>query len=407
MRRHLVLGIALGFGLAGCQLFGLGDVPCETHDNCPADQYCAAEKVCRTGLRQSSADAAVDAGVVADGAVNDLAGHDAAGTDLARPDSAGHDVNGVDAAGVDRNSGGPCESPPCSRMPDSKTATCRDSNTTLAATCPTEGNLFGQDGNHNEVPMHFSAGATGVVHDDVTGLDWEQVDTLLTGMWDDAVTYCTDLDLGGQTDWRLPTARELITLLDYGRADENATVPSLDTTFFPSPSRNGYWSSSGYNSYYWVIDFWGGSPQIELDTNYSVTYAVRCVRGDPQVGGDLRFGIGTWIDRKSGLEWQAVSQPEDTLYAALAACEGLTLNSRDDWRVPSAKELETIVNRDTDQEPATYQQLVNDVSTASRTYWTSTPNLVSWGFWTINFMAGNMGGNYVSSDYWYRCVRGP
>jgi len=403
MRGRLALLAALGSGLAGCQLFGLGDLPCETDTNCPADQYCAAEKVCRTGLRQTSVDAGSDAGVAGD----------AAGTDRAQSDSAGHDSSGSDAsvghdtAGVDLGGGGRCESPPCSLMPDSPTATCRDGNTTVATTCPTEGNLFGQDGNHNEVPAHYSAGATGVVHDDVTGLDWEQVDTQLTGMWDDAVTYCNDLSLGSQTDWRLPSARELITLLDYGSANESATVASIDTTYFPSPSRNGYWSNSGYGGYHWVIDFWGSSPQIEIDTNYSVTYAVRCARGDPQVGGDLRFGVGTWIDRKSGLEWQAVSQPEDTLYAALAACASLTLNSRDDWRVPSAKELETIVNRETDVEPATYTQLANDVSTASRTYWTSTPNLVSWGFWTINFTAGNMGGNYITSDYWYRCVRGP
>ena len=76
----------------------------------------------------------------------------------------------------------------------------------------------------------------------------------------------------------MPSARELITLLDYGSANENATVSSIDTTYFPAPSRNGYWSSSGYGGSYWVIDFWGSSPQIEVVVALTtITLFIPCI----------------------------------------------------------------------------------------------------------------------------------
>jgi hypothetical protein len=47
--------------------------------------------------------------------------------------------------------------------------------------------------------------------------------------------------LCGATDWRLPTRKELLSIVDNGRFD-----PALDPGFFPDTSSGNYWSSSPY-----------------------------------------------------------------------------------------------------------------------------------------------------------------
>ncbi len=54
------------------------------------------------------------------------------------------------------------------------------------------------------------------VTDNMTGLMWaEDANGAGTLNWAAAVTYCTDLVLGGHSDWRLPNVNELLSLIDY------------------------------------------------------------------------------------------------------------------------------------------------------------------------------------------------
>jgi len=49
---------------------------------------------------------------------------------------------------------------------------------------------------------------------------------VLPGM-DEALLYCEDLNLGGYTDWRFPTMRELTGIVDYGRYNPAIGYPSF------------------------------------------------------------------------------------------------------------------------------------------------------------------------------------
>ena len=63
--------------------------------------------------------------------------------------------------------------------------------------------------------------------------------------------------LCGVTDWRLPTAKELQSLVDYGRA----VVPAIDTTWFPNTPSRYYWSAQNYApsaSNAWSVGFYSG-----------------------------------------------------------------------------------------------------------------------------------------------------
>lgn len=81
--------------------------------------------------------------------------------------------------------------------------------------------------------------------------------------------------LCGATDWRLPTANELQSLVDYQRL-----IPAIDITWFPNtPAALYYWSGENYvpdASSAWVVNFNSGS----LSDNYKLNNRqVRLVRG--------------------------------------------------------------------------------------------------------------------------------
>jgi len=89
---------------------------------------------------------------------------------------------------------------------------------------------------------------------------------------DTATTYCTNLSLGGYTDWRLPTIDEL-----SGIVKSTVNNPAISGIFQHTAS-NYYWSSTtyaGYSGYAWGVYFLNGNQYYD---GKAVSYYVRCVR---------------------------------------------------------------------------------------------------------------------------------
>ncbi len=102
--------------------------------------------------------------------------------------------------------------------------------------------------------------ASGTVYDTKTKLTWQQAVPSTTYTWAAAKTYCAGVgaSLGG-TGWRLPTCKELQTIVDDSR-----TYPAIDSNAFPNTQTTVYWSSSqvaGSPSYAWYVDFSDGHAQ--------------------------------------------------------------------------------------------------------------------------------------------------
>lgn len=114
--------------------------------------------------------------------------------------------------------------------------------------------------------------AGGIVTDTATGLEWQQTHAASTMTWSDAVAYCQNLNLGG-TGWRLPSMKELQTIVD-----ETRYSPAIDTTAFPGTPSFYFWSSSRlahYTGFAWFVYFSDGSTS---SNGLSNGYHVRCVR---------------------------------------------------------------------------------------------------------------------------------
>ena len=111
-----------------------------------------------------------------------------------------------------------------------------------------------------------------IVTDNATLLQWQDETTSATMNWANANTYCTDLDFGGYTDWRLPTVEELITI-----ANKSAVEPSKFTEFVNIVS-SYYWSSStdaSDTSYAWSVGFSYGNGYWDGKTGSNYVLCVR------------------------------------------------------------------------------------------------------------------------------------
>ena len=53
----------------------------------------------------------------------------------------------------------------------------------------------------------------------------------------------------------------------------------------------------------------------------------------------------TWIDPETGLEWQTDSPGPMTWHEAMAYADCLSLNGKKDWRLPTCREIESLLDR--------------------------------------------------------------
>ena len=94
---------------------------------------------------------------------------------------------------------------------------------------------FGEDSDYTYSAISYSGNGDGTVTDGNTGLIWQQQDDGTERNWNDASSYCNALSLGGQSDWRLPTDKELMSIAHFG------TNTSIYITFFLT-TQSKYWT---------------------------------------------------------------------------------------------------------------------------------------------------------------------
>ena len=280
------------------------------------------------------------------------------------------------------------------------------------------------------------------VTDGCTGLMWQQEDDDITRDWVEALDYCEGLELAGQSDWRLPNIRELLSIVDYGRQG-----PSINRDFFPGTDSAQYGSSTthadgNFLEGPWVANFTDGlarglnlvPPDLYVRCVRSRMTSIICLKdtgqnkcydldveiecGSAYVGQDAEYTTGyqpsytdngdwTVTDGCTGLMWQQEDDDVKRDWAeALGYCEGLELADQRDWRLPNVGELLSIVDY------GRYDPAINAdffPGTDSALYWSSTTNIDELYLetpWVVFFNCGAVSAIFwTPPDLYVRCVR--
>jgi len=115
----------------------------------------------------------------------------------------------------------------------------------------------------------------------------------------------------------------------------------------------------------------------------------------------------TWKDPETGLEWQYKSPGEMSWHEAIEYSAALALAGKDDWRLPSLSELESLLDR-TASRPDGRPPVRNEVPFRDRlAYWSSTTfEEDTQTAWIVMFDGAYVLSYYKSNFYHVRCVRG-
>jgi hypothetical protein len=225
-----------------------------------------------------------------------------------------------------------------------------------------------QDAANYTESIDFIDNGDSTIADNITGLMWTKYLTPKCTL-EEANHFLIQLNKGKHNDWRIPGIKELFSLTDYsGQVLGDKSVRLfINTTYFNQSlgsTRNGEreidaqtWSSTECNSITmgkdksrYGVNFVDGRlkayPIVEPFSGQPNKMHFRFVRGNPYYGINkfVDNGDGTITDESTGLMWQKEdSQSALDWKSSLAYAKKLNVGNHNDWRLPTIKELQSIV----------------------------------------------------------------
>ncbi|MDD3605162.1 MAG: DUF1566 domain-containing protein [Kiritimatiellae bacterium] len=237
--------------------------------------------------------------------------------------------------------------------------------------------FYGQDAQFDGPASSYTNNGDGTVTDLETGLMWVRSrGSKMT--WSNALSGAETNRTGGYSDWRMPTIKELYSLIRFNGVNgpDNMTtagyVPFIDTNYFEFAYGSGTGGERVIDCQDWSATEYVSTTMNNDETIFGVNFAdgrikgypkyipggggegyvlyVRYVRGNPAYGVNsfTNNGDGTITDMATALMWsQADSGSGLDWPSALAWVQAQNASNHlgySDWRLPNIKELQSIVD---------------------------------------------------------------
>ncbi|MFC2150776.1 DUF1566 domain-containing protein [Calditrichota bacterium] len=236
--------------------------------------------------------------------------------------------------------------------------------------------FYGQDAQYNEIQLspQYRDNGDGTVSDINTGLMWVQArgDKM---SWTNAYEGAAECEVGGYDDWRMPTIKELYSLILFTGNTQptiEASTPFLNADYFGFEYGDEDMGERIIDCQDWSATEYIGLTMGGDTTVFGVNFADGRIKGYPKyrreqnmadnklyvryVRGNSDYGTndfvdnqdGTLSDRATGLMWmQSDSETGMNWQEALVWVQ--EKNNEEylgysDWRLPNAKELQSLLD---------------------------------------------------------------
>ena len=227
--------------------------------------------------------------------------------------------------------------------------TCYDDRDTNGATtieC-SDTHALADDGLWQKGVVHNRTNNNDNVIDNITNIMWQDNGESETGNYVMNTLYCTSLDLAGYTDWRLPTANELFSLMNYdGSTNIDAFNNITVATSNENNPNNGYWTSTNNQSDEYIFVT---LPQYSYNYDKGFYKKRLCVRNHNEdttiIHKEFTKENNVVTDYKNNLQWSDNSDTDIdiTWIEAINYCNNLELDEKTDWRLANINELSRTV----------------------------------------------------------------
>ncbi len=247
--------------------------------------------------------------------------------------------------------------------------------------------FYGQDANYKagSTPSYTDNG-DGTITDNVTGLMWEK--SYSRSSYGNAESHASASTTGGHTDWRVPTTKQLYSLINFtgnqGTGDPNSVYPPADAVPFINTDYFEFDYPNDPSRRYIDVQYIASTEYVATVMNseeafFGVNFADGRIKGYPQdpirddwyirlVRGNTTYGQNQFVDNNdntvtdeaTGLMWTKFDSGNEEFadllsgftYSdgslnweeALEFAENLEFAGHSDWRLPNVKELHSIVD---------------------------------------------------------------
>jgi hypothetical protein len=252
-------------------------------------------------------------------------------------------------------------------------------NNNAEISAPSSGEPFyGQDAQYSGYLPQYQDNGDGTITDLNTGLMWQKpVGEKMS--FEEAMAAADTFSLADHDDWRLPTIKELYSLILFSGVDPSGwegsntdlLTPFIDTDYFEFAYGDESIGERIIDAQYVSATRYVGTTMMGDATVFGVNFADGRIKGYPSgpmpgetegkqffvkfVRGNMEYGInhyvdngdGTITDQATGLTWQRNDSETGLNWeGALSWVQQKNADSYlgyNDWRLPNAKELQSIV----------------------------------------------------------------